>query len=93
MTFSAEIEVPPGTGKIVAAEWDFDGEGKFPVVQKIDASNATASGTTVNLTMTHVFSKAGTFFPALRATSQRDGDAHTPYGRIPNLGRVRVVVK
>jgi hypothetical protein len=29
----------------------------------------------------------------LRATSQREGDAKTPYARIQNLGRVRVVVK
>ena len=30
---------------------------------------------------------------ALRAVSQRDGDARTPYARIQNLGRVRVLVK
>jgi hypothetical protein len=93
VTFSAVIEVPPGTGKIVAAEWDFEGEKTFPVVQEIGASNRSASGTRVKLTIKHVFSKAGTYFPALRATSQRDEDAHTPYGRIRNLGRVRVVVK
>jgi hypothetical protein len=29
----------------------------------------------------------------LRATSQRQGDARTPYGRIQNLARVRVVVR
>ena len=93
VTFSAVVEVPPGTGKIVAAEWDFEGEKTFPVKQQIDASNLTVSGTQVNLTITHKFSKSGTYFPALRATSQRGGDALTPYGRIFNLGRVRVVVK
>ena len=31
--------------------------------------------------------------PALRGVSQRQGDAKTPYGRIQNLGRMRVVVK
>jgi len=93
VTFSAVIEVPPGAGKIVAAEWDFEGEKTFPVVQEIDASNTSAKGTKANLTIKHVFSKTGTYFPALRAASQRDGDRHTPYGRIRNLGRVRVVVK
>jgi hypothetical protein len=29
----------------------------------------------------------------LRAASQRDGDSKTPYTRVQNLGRVRVVVK
>jgi len=45
------------------------------------------------LTITHTFTKPGTYFPALLATSQRDGDANSPFTRIPNLGKVRVVVK
>ena len=28
--FLADVIVPPGTGTIVAAEWDFDGDGDFP---------------------------------------------------------------
>jgi hypothetical protein len=31
--------------------------------------------------------------PVLRATSQREGDAETPFARVQNLGRARVVVK
>jgi hypothetical protein len=27
VTFSAVVELPPGTGKIVAADWDFEGTG------------------------------------------------------------------
>ena len=33
--FSALVEVPPGTGTIVAAEWDFEGRGDFPVVEPL----------------------------------------------------------
>ena len=91
--FTAVIEVPPNTGKAISAEWDFEGEGTFPVVQEIKATNSNDSGTRVTLTINHAFSKPGTYFPALRATSQRQGDAHTPYAHIHNLGRVRVVVK
>src|SRR5262249_14077000 len=29
--FVAEVEVPPGAGTIIAAEWDFDGRGAWPV--------------------------------------------------------------
>ena len=29
VTFTGTIEVPPGAGSIVAAEWDFDGKGSF----------------------------------------------------------------
>jgi hypothetical protein len=39
------------------------------------------------------FSKPGTYFPALRVTSQRQGDAKSLYARVRNLGRVRVVVR
>ena len=34
----------------------------------------------------------GTYFPALRASSQRHGDTKRPHARPANLARVRVVV-
>ena len=86
--FSALIEVPPGTGKIVAAEWDFEGDGKFTVEHDIKEL-----GNQVSVSTTHAFSTPGTYFTTLRATSQRDGDTQTPFARIQNLSRVRVVVK
>jgi hypothetical protein len=86
--FSATIESPPGTGKIVAAEWDFEGVGDYPVpITYAPAESA------VILQATHAYSKPGTYFAVLRATSQREGDAKTPYARVQNLARVRVVVK
>jgi hypothetical protein len=88
VTFTAAIEVPPRAGSVVAAEWDFEGAGTFPVVQQVDPPAAT-----VSLSRTHVFSKPGTYFPVLRATSQRSGDAQTRYARVQNLGRARVVVR
>ena len=87
--FTAIIELPPNTGKIIAAEWDFEGDGKFAVPQAIKIS----SGKQVRLNMTHAFAKPGTYFTTLRAISQRNGDQNTPYARIQNLDRVRVVVK
>jgi hypothetical protein len=91
VTFSAVIEVPPGAGRVVAAAWDFEGAGTFPIVERI--ADPGVSGTRVSLKATHAFSKPGTYFPALRAASQRQGDARTPFARLQNLGRVRVVVK
>lgn len=88
VTFSAEVAVPPGTGRVVAAEWDFDGSGTYP-----SATDAQELGNpSEKLTMAHRFDKPGTYFPALRVTSQRDGDAMTPFARVQNLDRVRVVV-
>ena len=91
--FSATAAVPSHTGKIVRLEWDFESTGTFPVVQKISEAKSNASGTQVTLTITHSFSKPGTYYPALRVTSQREGDPSSPYGLIQNLGRVRVVVQ
>ena len=40
----------------------------------------------------YAYSKPGTYFAVLRVFSQRQGDAKTPYARIQNIARVRVVV-
>jgi hypothetical protein len=89
VTFTAEVEVPPGIGKIVAAQWDFDSLGTYP-----EATEASLLGKNkVQLRTTHSFAKPGTYFPALRVAAQRNGDFTTPFARVQNLGRVRVVVK
>lgn len=87
VTFIATVEVPPNAGSIVSAEWDFEGEGTFRVVEKFKSAKQ------INLKTTHTFSKSGTYFPTLRVASQREGDSKTPFARVQNLGRVRVVVK
>jgi len=89
--FTAVIEVPPGVGTVVAAKWDFEGAGNFPVAEQFDDTNSSFSRLTLKTTF--VFSEPGTYFPALRATSQRQGDFKTRFTRIHNLGRVRVVVQ
>lgn len=90
VTFTATIEVPANAGKVIAAQWNFDGEGTYPVEAKL-ITNAT--GTIATVKTTYAFKKQGTYFPTLRAVSQRDGDILTPFTRIQNLERVRVVVK
>ena len=91
--FLATIQMPPDAGKVMNARWEFEGEKDFPIVQEIKPSDVQHSGALVTLTMTHTFAKPGTYFPALLVTSQRAQDANTPFARISNLGRVRVVVK
>jgi hypothetical protein len=46
----------------------------------------------VLVTVKRRFGQAGTYFPALRVVAQRDGDQRTPFARIENLARLRVVV-
>jgi len=89
--FSAVIEVPPGAGTVVGAEWDFEGAGDYPVAEQFDFSNNSFASMT--LKTTYAFSKPGTYFPALRASSHRQGDFKARFARVQNLGRVRVVVQ
>jgi hypothetical protein len=91
VTFVAKVGIPPRAGRIVAAAWDFDGKGTYPV--PADLAKAQSCGNELQITVTHRFSQPGTYFPVLRAVLQRQGDRRTNYGRIQNLGRVRVVVK
>jgi len=86
--FDGTIAVPPGAGTVIAAEWDFDGSGTFPVSSPVSGGESD-----ISVSVTHAFDTPGTYFPALRGVSQRQGDRDTPYGVIRNLARVRVVVR
>ena len=87
VTFCATAEVPPGTGSIVAVEWDVDGAGLYPeVVQPLEG------GERVTVEHRVAFAEPGTYFPTVRVAAQRDGATTSPYGRVQNLARVRVVV-
>jgi hypothetical protein len=84
---SATIKVPPNTGKVVAVEWSFEGAGGYV------PGEIGQIGSSLRVTATHAYSQPGTYLPVLRATARREGDAATPFARVQNLGRARVVVK
>ncbi|MFC4376204.1 hypothetical protein ACFO5K_19080 [Nocardia halotolerans] len=87
VTVHAVVQVPPGGGVVVAVEWNSTGSAGFtpdPVFE--------TSGGVVRAQRTFTYDRPGVHFPALRATTQRGGDASTPHARVQNLGRVRVVV-
>jgi hypothetical protein len=86
VTFKAKIQVPPNTGQVVATEWDFTGTGNFV------AARFGRPKPTVHVQATFTYTTPGTYYVALRATSQRNGDPTTRFTRIQNLGRRRVVV-
>ena len=72
---------------MVIAEWDFVGAGNYP-----NPATVSPIRPEVYLDATFTYYSPGTYFPVLRATSQREGDPDTPFARIDNIGRVRVVV-
>lgn len=84
------IDVPPNVGRVVIAEWSPEGTGQFTPAA---FSKSGAGNRRVTVKTTYTYSKPGTYFPVLRATSHRLGDAASPYARVQNLARVRVVVK
>ncbi len=83
--FTGIIEMPPGAGQVVAADWDFEGLGTYPIRESLAAAQ-------VSLSATHTYSEPGTYYAVLRAASHRNGDKNSPYARIENIGRARVVV-
>lgn len=91
VTFVGTAEVPPGAGPITEVEWDFEGEGDFPV-KRATTNGGTGHLSPVTYTVEHTFTDPGTYFPAMRVTSQREGRPDSLYGRIHNIARVRVVV-
>ena len=85
--FRASAELPEGSGPIEEILWDFEGTDEFqPGGIILEESEHFTEA--VN---THVFQKAGTWFPVVRfATNHTKGDIYT---RIYNLARVRVVAE
>ncbi len=85
--FTAKAELPEGTGKIVDVNWDFAGTGAFP-----EHAQALKPERKVSLSAAHTYAKKGTYLAVVRVTGRRDGTADSPYRRIQNLARVRVIV-
>ncbi|KAH7385042.1 hypothetical protein BKA64DRAFT_628841 [Cadophora sp. MPI-SDFR-AT-0126] len=84
VNFEAKMEVPPGAGKLVKAEWDFYGTGDF-----VDAGLGSPKAK-AEITGKFSYPKPGTYFVGLRVTSKRD--PQNAFAGIQNMDRVRVVV-
>jgi hypothetical protein len=88
VTFDVLAEAPPRGGNIIDVAWDFDGSGQYGFVH----DGVDGSSSSVKISTTHTFDAPGTYFPAVRVTSERDGNVDATLGRMENLDRVRVVV-
>jgi hypothetical protein len=88
--FTAEAEVPPGAGKLVSAEWSFEGEEDFLVMGEFTRISEDSGQAVVE--RVHRFEKPGTYFPVLRVTSNRLGSKEDIFTQVKNLCRVRVTV-
>jgi hypothetical protein len=86
VAFRGRAEVPPGTSKITAVEWDFLGDGQFI------SSPLRSPSQSIDITLQRYYNATGTFIPGVRITSQREGDSLSRFARAMNLGHARVVV-
>jgi hypothetical protein len=86
VTFRSTAQVPERAGAIVTVEWDFDGAGSFPVAESITV------GEKIETERRFSFAAPGLYFPTVRVAAHRSGDRTSPYARVQNLARVRVVV-
>lgn len=87
VTFTAKIQIPPKTGKIVAADWDYMGTGNFA------PATLGNTGQAAELQGTFTYTEPGTYYPGLRAKSERNGDTSSGFAQIQNLDRIRVIVR
>ncbi|MDR7187001.1 hypothetical protein J2X85_004062 [Microbacterium trichothecenolyticum] len=82
----ATARTPQGGGEVVAAEWDFEGDGLYVAGASVTPKkNATVSAE-------HTFTEPGTYFVSVKVTAERNGDVDADYALLQNIDRVRVVV-
>jgi hypothetical protein len=82
-----QVEVPPGTGSIIAVEWDVTGDGQWESEGGIDGTK-----TSVTASLEHAYTEPGTYWPTVRVTSHRDGDIDATTRLVPNLAQARIEV-
>ncbi len=85
----ATVTVPPGTGRVVSARWDLDGSGRFTTTAALPPKPQPRAALRSSVS----FAKPGTYFVTLKVESARQGLPASPYARIQNLARVRIVVR
>jgi hypothetical protein len=89
VTVSVHAEVPPGAGTVVSLDWDFDGEGTYPL--RDDRPDGKLS--TIDLSTTHSYDRPGTYYVTALVRSHREGDLDDTTRHVPNLAQARVVVR
>ena len=88
---SAAAALPPGTGRLVSARWNFEGEAGFPVEGQFE--NMSEDGCEATINAEHTYAKPGTYFAVCRVQASRDGTSDDIFTQIFELDRVRIVCR
>ncbi|WP_394551961.1 hypothetical protein ACDF64_13940 [Agromyces sp. MMS24-JH15] len=86
VTLRLRAEMPPRAGRLIAIDWDLDGDGAFDTSEEVVPTEA------VELVRGIRFDRPGTRFVTARVVAQGTGDPESPWARVETLARVRIVV-
>lgn len=87
------VDIPKGTGRVIKADWCLDDSKEFTLPVDLSRATYSADGEHVEFDTTMSYQKPGTYFATVLVHSERHGDANATQTFIPNLGKVRIVVK
>jgi len=93
VTLKAVVDIPPGMGRLVNAEWCVDNSKQYTRKTASTKMKVSKDGSQVELSTIISYDQTGTYFPTIKVSAERQGDASRIYTYAQNLDRVRVVVK
>ena len=86
VTLCATATAIGANSEIVELWWDLDGTGAFSLGGKVSPQPKLVQD------WEHVFTEPGTHFVTVRVVAQRSGQAPSPFARVSNLARARILV-
>ena len=87
------VDIPKGTGHVVKAIWCLNDSKDFTLPVDLTKATSQNSGEHVEFDTIISYDKSGTYFATVMVCSERHGDVNAEQTFIPNLGKVRIVVK
>lgn len=102
VTLTATAVVPEGTGTVTALDFEFEADDLVSPGMDIKyifhnpgefTSYMDGNCHAAKATMTHIYSKPGTYFAAVRVKSERNSDAGAQFTQVQNLDRARIIVE
>ena len=94
-TLRAEAVLPEHAGSVVAMEYDFHDDRGIPAATPVFDVKGTFAPTEKGAVseLSWRYDQPGTYFAAVRVSTQREGNANDIFTRVWNLDRVRVIVE
>ena len=80
----ANVDVPPGAGRVASVAFDLDGSGEFAIRQTVPGSNPTSHTAELD----HVFNQPGVYVVSVLVEATRGAGGYP----VPNLARVVATV-